>query len=576
MNDDTPPFTEANLTPDSIQNKADILENNIFKDLKRSENDTLAQLQVDRSISINPVIEKAIYQVLFRFNIHPSILENEFKEALNQSLNKESKPITLNRHIQGTYLNQGDRQLEIIVGPRMITILIKGIQTRQEQHEEIAKFYFEHESHPGKLLPNGKIDFRELHKFPSVKMGDKLLFVKYPVPGKPGISFEGKVIPVSEPRALELTYKEGVIKNDHLDENGNPVGYFLTAAKTGVIILTRIDGIIRDIDVNDKIELETIDFSIGNIGTEFISPVSMKIGTINNGFRIKAHGLIEVLSLDGGSVITDNDAMIDQVRPKSYVQAAQDISARTVMDSDLISSKGKISIKDELRDSRVKAPEVLFKSAKGIMLNTIVDTYRLDFQNVYFCGVNKIYLGRDLFKKRNELLEETEKVDKGHHDVQEAIDYIKAKLLSGLKALASQISDDNLLNMFKLLIHSLQSFTFSDSFKVLENLRAKMNVMQVDQLKKTFQELEKLSKAIIAYSNKKKELVRACEQIEAMINSIRFVLKGKINPTATVQIFCNKKSNDEPVFEIKPVKKDAIEIVSYSGSYTLDSGFKTN
>lgn len=574
MNNENTSATNSDFTPESIQNKADILESNIYKDLKKSYNDTTAQFQVDRTNSLNAIIEKAVCQVLFRFNIHPSILENKFKEALLQTHEKETAPVIINLTIPGSYMNPGDRQLIIKTSPRFIDIVIKGIKAQPEQNEEISKYYFEHEAHPGKLLTNGKIDFRELHKYPSVTAGDKLLFITYPVPGKPGISFEGKVIPVSEPKTLDLTCKEGVVKNNFTDADGNTVGYFLSAAKTGVILLTKVNGVIREIDVNDRIELDTIDFSIGNIGSEFVSPVSMKIGTINNGFRIKAHGMVEVQSLDGGIVMTDNDAIIDQVRPKSSVHAVQNISARTVVDSELVSSNGQISIKDELRDSSVKAMEVLFKSSKGIMLNTVVDAYKLDFQNVYYCGINKIYLGRDLFKKRIELMEEVEKVEKSNQDVQVAIDYIKSKLLTGLKNLASQIDDENLLNMFKLLIHALQTFTFSDAFKVLDNLRAKMNVMQIDQLKKTFQELEKLSKAILAYSNKKKELELSIEQINSTINGIKVVLKGKINPTATIQIFCSKKFSEDPTYEIKPTKKDSNEPVSCSGYFNLDTGFK--
>lgn len=575
MNDDNVQNLEAILTPESIQNKADILETNIYKDIKKLEHNTLAQMRISRENTINVVVEKAVNQVLFRFNIHPSILENEFKEALMKTDEKTSKPVKVSRGIQGGFMDQGNRQLDIVAAPHLIVIQIQGIKPIIQQDEAIAKIYFEHETHPGKLLPNGKIDFRELHRFPSVKMGDNLLFVTYPIHGKPGVSFEGKVIPVTEPHALDLTFKDGIIKKEHFDEEGKRVGYFLSAARTGVILIKKIDGTIREIDVSDRIELDTIDFSIGNIGSEFVSPVSMKIGTIKDGFKIRAHGTVEVTSLDGGHVFTDQSAVIDQVRPNSSVRAHNDVNVRTVMDAELVSEKGKITIKDEIRDSKLEAPEILFKSSKGIMLNSSVEAHRLDFQNVYYCGVNKIYLGRYLFDKRRGIIEEQEKLEKKNQTSQESVELIKAKLLNGLKKLASQITDQNLLNMFKLLIHSLQTFTFSDSFRVLENMRAKMNVMQIDQLKKTFQELENLAKTIQQCALQKKELSKELEDLEYAINNIHFSLKGKINPTATIQIYCHKRSMADPVFEIKPVKKDTNEPVACTGSYHLDSGFKT-
>lgn len=575
MTEENSPDEGSFLTPDSIQSKADILENNIFKDIIKSEENTLAQMRINRENTINMVVEKAVNQILFRFNIHPSILENEFKDALMNTADKNSKPVKISRTIQAGYMDQGNRQLDIAVASNLAVIQIKGVRPIFQQDEAIAKIFFEHEAHPGKLLPNGKIDFRELHRFPSVKMGDNLLYITYPVHGKPGVSFEGKVIPVSDPHLLELTHQEGVTRKEHYDEDGKKAGYFLIAAKTGVILIKKKDGKINDIDVSDRIELDTIDFSIGNIGSEFISPVSMKIGTIIDGFKIRAHGAVEVTSLDGGHVFTDQSAVIDQVRPNSTVNAKYDVSVRTVMDAEIVSEKGTILIKDELRDARLDAPDIQFNSSKGIMLNSTLETHRLDFQNVYYCGVNKIYLGRNLFNKRMNIIENQEKLGKLTIDTQESMEEIKTKLLVGLKKLTSQLSDQNLLNMFKLLIHSLQTLTFSDSFKVLENMREKMNVTQIDQLKKTFSELEQMAKVIQNCSTQENHLKEELGQIETRINNIRISLKGKINPTATIQIYCNKRSMADPVYEIKPVKKDSNEPISCSGSFHLDSGFKT-
>jgi hypothetical protein len=566
--------TEASLTPESIQNKADILENNLFKDLKKSDSDAVARMQVDRANSLDVIVEKALAQVLFRLNIHPSILQNRLSQALSQTRDKAAPIQDIRLPIQAAGLDQGDRVLEIRVGFPTIDVMITGRKPRIEQHEEIVKYYFEPQKHPGKLLPNGKIDFRELHQFPPVAEGDKLMLIRNPIPGQPGVTFEGRVIPVAEPRILDLVYGEGVLKQNHLDADGRAIGYFLAAAKTGVILLKKTGDQIREIDVTNLIELDTIDFSIGNIGSEFISPVSMKIGTIKDGFRIRAHGRLDVECLDGGHVITDDEAFIDQLRPHSTAEAKRGITANTVVDSELRCPEGPISITSELRDARILGADVMFASSKGSMLNATVDAWSLNFQNVYYCGINKIYLGRALFTKRQEILTEIETVEKGHQDVQTAIDYIKSRLLTGLKTLASQISDENLLNMFKLLIQSLQAFTFSDAYKILANLRERMNVNPIDQLTKTFQELEKLSNAILSYENRKKELNLALKRVDVSINGIRCVLNGKINPTATIQIYCSKTPSDEPIHEIKPLNKDNTEPLSFSASYHLDFGFK--
>ncbi|GAB6096722.1 hypothetical protein JCM14469_29750 [Desulfatiferula olefinivorans] len=567
--------TEASLTPERIQTKADILENNLFQDLKKSDSEATARLRVDREGTLDVIVEKALAQVLFRVNIHPSVVLDKLSEALAQTRDKAAPVREIRLPIRAATLDQGDRILDIRVAYPLIDVVITGLKPQIEQHEEIVKYYFEPKKHPGKLLPNGKIDFRELHQFPAVAQGDKLMLIRYPVPGRPGVTFDGRIIPVAEPRVLDLVYGEGVRKQNHLDADGRAVGYFLTAAKTGVILLKQTAGQIREIDVTDLIELETIDFSIGNIGSEFISPVSMKIGTVNDGFRIRAHGRMEVQCLDGGHVITDDEAVIDQIRPHSTAQARLGITANTVVDSELICSEGPITITNELRDARIRGAEVTFKTSRGSMLNATVDACTLTFQNVYYCGTNKIYLGRDLFSRRLGIIDDLAAVDKSHQDVQNAIDSIKSRLLNGLKTLASQITDADLLNMFRLLIHSLQAFTFSDAYKVLANLRERMNVTPIDQLTRTFQELEKLSQAILAYTNRKNELTRALNQTEVAINGIRCVLHGKINPTATIQIYCGKTPSDEPIHEIKPLNRDTNESLAFSASYHLEFGFKT-
>lgn len=577
MSDELKSMMNDLLKPDVLQPKVDILESNITGDLIAStdELEAVTIIQREGTGAVTEILDKAIKQFFTNVNIPEAVIGSKLFNALEK---KSDEEITLTFSIQDHPRETQTRTVEVVVAKTLVKISIKGYAAVKPIHESIAKFYFNHGDYPGKVLPNGKFDYRELHKFPSVKQNDNILFVRYPVPGKPGITYSGRHLVVNEPKNFDLKIKDGVIKEEVLNPKGEPVGYFLKAVNDGVIIITKTNNVIREIDVSNEIKLDKIDFSTGNIGSEFKSPVSMEIGEISSEFKVNVDGRIKVTDLNGGIVSTNQNAVAENVRNNSKITAQQNIKSKNVTDSFMESIHGSILIEGEIRDSTLKSPIIHLLSQKSLVLNTTIFTRECILQGGYYCGVNTIIFGKDLFLKRIELSDKQNEIEIKKNQISKAISEIKANLVPALKDLSSQIKDEETMNQYKILIRYFQSLEFDETYKILDNLRKKLNVMQIDSVKKSFENLNALSTKQLEVEEFTRQSVNELGKIEAEINKIKFHIKGEINPTATIKLFCTKRveEDEQPVFEVKSKSNEKNETIDISGSYNLKDGFVVN
>ena len=576
MTDEIQSLMDDLLSPDSMQPKIDILENNISSNLKASKDELEAETIVSREGpgAISEIMNSAVIQFLSNIHVPESTIGDKLLKAL------QLDPATLtefNETLQFSVMDHPGtdlmRMVDIGIGPASLKINITGYQKIDPQSETIVKYYFEHNQYPGKVLPNGKFDYRELHRFPSVKQGDKILFIKDPVNGRPGVTYSGRHLLVTEPKYLDMKIPEGIIKEDVKDKTGKLVGYFLNSKSDGVIIINKTDDVISEISVSDVIKLEKIDFSTGNIGSEFKSPVSIEVGEISTEFKVNVDGRIKVGHLNGGIISTNQNATVEDIRSNSKVTANKNIKAKNVADSSLESLTGTIIIESEVRDSELKAPSVKFACRKGLILNNKITTEDCSITGGYYCGTNILILGKDLFLKLDDIHVQIEALETTEELTSTAIEEIKVKLMPLLKDLSTQIKDNNVMNLFKLLIRCFQSLEFNFAYKALANLRQSLNVMQIDSIRKSFEGLQKLTTKKIEAEDQIASLKKEIDEIDYRLNNIRFLIAGEINPTATIKIYCGKNYNpDEPTFEIKTSNKDRNETIKIEGQYTPEDG----
>ncbi len=549
-----PPPTEQAISSKRLQDKADILENNLFNTASKQEGKINIHFQIPRKQFPDTVIIKALSQLFPRLNIKGPQILISLKKIIDRTI-PEGNQIKIEKQL----LNLGDTEnpdlsrfsltLNIVLTSKLLLIAFKGTPAIPSQDGTIAEAFFDSESCPGVFHKNGVIDFREINKFPIVKAGAKLFFITPESQGKPGMQYDGQIIPVLKALPLELTIGEGVERVEHLDKKGQNIGYFLIARKTGVVLLTRAAQKVTSVGISDELDVKRLDYSTGNIGTKFICPISMKIDTICSGFKIRARGMVEANVLEGGEIETDRRAQLHTILPGSRVTAQEDISLHFSRNAILTSKTGCITISDELMDSTLFSTRISFEKNKGTFTNNILDAEIISLKNVYFCGENTIYFGRRLFSQKQELLESRECLEMETLSLGEQKKELMENFHHELKRLTNAIKKNPLLlNNLKNLILATRTMEFETIETELKAIEKRMNIKEVSIIKKRIAALKLIPEETKKFEDKEKGLIKNIKKINQQMSVMSLNIEGLLRRAATLQIFTGAVEND-------PIKK---------------------
>ncbi|MCP4721614.1 MAG: DUF342 domain-containing protein [Desulfobacteraceae bacterium] len=545
------PTSDQPLSGDRLQDKADILENNLFNAASKSNDKINIHFKISREQFPDPVIIKALLQLFPRINIKGSKILLILRTMLTRTIPKDNQ-LKIEKQLlkiseAENPLSKLSLTLKIALTSKLLHMTIKGTPVIPCKDGTIAKAFFDHKSCPGMLLKDGVIDYREINKYPIVKAGDNLFFILPESQGKPGMGYDGQIIHVPNALPLEFNLNGGVHRIDSRDKEGKNMGYFLKADKTGVVLLTRTDNIITGIEISDELDVKRLDYSTGNIGTNFICPISMKIDTICSGFKIRAKGMVEANVLEGGEIETERQAQLHTIMPGSKVIAQKDIIVNFSRNSTLTSETGCITILDELVDSILFSSSVFFEKNKGIMTGNTLDAETLSLKNIYFCGENTIYFGRRLFAKRQLLFElrdnledkvlsldeeEKESMEKFHHELKRLTRAIKKNLL--------------LLDNLKRLILATRTMDYETIDIELETIGKLMNTKEVSITKKRLETLKLFPGKNKDFEAKKDNLVEEIRKINKKMSLMSLTVEGLLRRAGTVKIFTGAVEKEVP------------------------------
>ena len=408
----------SQLSPKRLKEKADILETNLFKAVSRQKDLSEMHLKISRKNFPDVVIQKALLQLAPRFGIPP----REFLMGLRDVMQKQIRP-GKTEHFEKPLQNSEDdntqyddthawlRTLEIIASPDLIEFIVRGVREIPSRNGEVAKSFFHSEKSPGQLLKNGVIDFKEINHYPIANSGDDLFYITYEKQGTPGLSFTGAVIPVDVAVPCAINIGKGVERIEDPGGEGPPAGYLLKARKTGVVLLERNQADeITAVDITDSVEIKKLDFSKGNVGSVYTCPVSMKVGVVCNGFKIRVHGKVEATIVDGGEVTSNNHVEIIKTQAGSNITALKEISIQSATHTTVNSERGPVIISRELIDSNISAPEVIFKEDRGLITHNTIFAEKIELQGLYYSGENIIHFGENLFQEKKALLKSREQL----------------------------------------------------------------------------------------------------------------------------------------------------------------------
>lgn len=562
------PLTEIPISQRE-QAKADILESYLVGAVSHTPEALTMTLTTTMKVGEEKLYAIALLQILQRLHIetvkvsaliiHGVLAEAPFHEAVSVPWHDEGQA----------------RTVRLVSRNNDITLTVTGTLPKEGKNGQITHNFFDQGSDAGKILSDGRIDFRELLRYPSVKAGDRLLRVVLPEAERNGLSPDGSPIQANPAKEYPIKLGNHVEKIYTTTEDGRP-GYDVNALKEGVVITQMGPEGIAAIDVTDRIVLGEIDFSVGNIGSDVVCPVSMQAESVNAGFSVKVAGSVTIRTIAGGEVTSGKNAAVDQILPGSLLTAGGDLSCRRVASSTLSSEGGTLSIQREALDATLNAHRVEMNTAACLLLNTRINASAVDMKNVRISGTNHLILGTELFALREGTVKERQKIATAHGKVTEALNKAKASFVEQLKGLSAAYGEDPAARpVFKHIVDALKAYDFETASPLLASLKRSDTCLVVNGALRTMERVQRLHPQVLEGEARIQDLDADITAIEAQLEAISFSIDGRLRPSAVVAIHLGENDATPLILDASPGNGQD-HAVSIRGKFTLDRGLITS
>ncbi|RKY83220.1 hypothetical protein DRQ09_10375, partial [candidate division KSB1 bacterium] len=378
------------------------------------------------------------------------------------------------------------------------------------------EFFFNVERKPGKILPDGSIDFKEQELIPVVKE-NQLLAVKYfPEEGTPGINLKGEETPAERGKDKNITAQHNVRT---------------VQGKNKLLYYSMIEGKVQlvgssSLSVNKHYNvLGNVDYSTGNI--YFNGDVNIK-GSVLSGFKVKAEGSVTVKETvnPGAEIISGGDVIVGQGivgRGDTKIVAKGTVKAKFLQNVN-IEAEGDVIVGSYIINSSVKCggmlitpPKDYMKDVKGSITGGVVNAV---------IGIKARNIGSDFTKGTKVIVGNDWKVEKKLEKVEKAIEYLelnKKKLLRTVRI--SELDPRKIKEVFNKLPKKKQ----------LEFLSAIEKIRELDRMEK---EVE----------NKKSELLKETKE---RIEHANISVLEKLYPNVYIQIGESKLITELPLERVR-------------------------
>lgn len=560
----TIPLTEIPVS-EREQAKADILESYLFSALVRSPQTLTATITTTMKTGEEKLNALALIQILQRFNIqtvkisalviHGVLSEKPFDESVFVPWDGEGL----------------GRTVRLVSCGNDVTLSVCGTLPQNGKHGEIIKSFFSKGSDAGRILSNGRIDFRELHRYPSAKTGEPLLHISLPEPEKNGLSHEGSPIQADPAKEYPIQLGKNVEKIYFSTTEGRR-GYEVKALREGVVITRMEQDKIASIDVNDRIVMGDIDFSVGNIGSDVVCPVSLQAESVNEGFKVNVAGSVTIRTIAGGEVESGKKAEVDQMLPGSSLTAEGDISCRSISASTVLSKTGTLSIQREAIDSQLTANKVEMNTTTSLLLNTQINAYSIDLTNVRVSGTNRVILGPGLFTKRDELSTEKGRIESARRETEETLNKTKAILVEELKSLSAEFGEDAAIrSVFKEIVDALKAYDFEKIPALMSSLKRGTTCMAVSGALRTIDLVKRQLQRFWELDTRVKGIDTEIKETEQRLQAITFTIAARIRPSAVIEIHLGARDKT-PIILAPPAGKNEDHSMRIKGAFTLKDG----
>ncbi len=263
------------------------------------------------------------------------------------------------------------RNVTINTAPEVCTLMITG-EEPVDGMPALIEIHYDFSVKSGKLLPDGSIDFREINMFPQAKEGELLLRIFEPTEGVAGTDAYGwRVAPQpGEPARIEFGDNIGTSRD--FDEEQKRDYTDVSALKPGIIVTdfggdTPSAENIKGISIQNRLELNDIDFTTGNVsgnGGELRCTADVSVnGDIRGSFSVLIEGMLEVKgTIEGERVDASGEVIAQLVR--SAIRSGKFIKTVSATNAKMVAEEY-IQITREFTHCTINAPKVIFESERG-------------------------------------------------------------------------------------------------------------------------------------------------------------------------------------------------------------------
>ncbi len=304
------------------------------------------------------------------------------------------------------------RDIELNTLPEISTMIIHGVPPR-EGERGFCRIYYEFSKKPGRFLPDGTIDFRQINRFPQVEPGTHILRLYLPTKGVQGTDVFGLPIepPPGEPFPIEI---EGEFQEEtgHDPDTGREyIDYF--SEKHG-IIRAEFQGEpceenIRSLSIQKEIILKNVDFSTGNLagdGDEIRCAADVIVeGDIRGQFAVVIDGRLEVKGAVEGTTVDATGPVVANfvknfLRTRSFMEVGSARQARLISGEHII-------VRKEISDAELNASEVILdpKGTATVMCGRCkITANRISGSGITVRNQMVVKLGDPIFQQRELVL----------------------------------------------------------------------------------------------------------------------------------------------------------------------------
>jgi len=151
------PASKEIVSPARIQEKADILETNLFKSISKQTDPSKMHIKINRANFPDAVINKALLHLMPRFNVNPrdyllGLRDLLQKDIPSDKLEKFEKNLDDTEEKFYDDLNVTTRSFEAIASKKELEIIVRGIPAIKSINGQIARFLFQPRTKPGGTL----------------------------------------------------------------------------------------------------------------------------------------------------------------------------------------------------------------------------------------------------------------------------------------------------------------------------------------------------------------------------------------------------------------------------------------